>query len=269
MPESGMAARGIALIMKQIAPVRVVCFCLLAACEALCQSGRPKVGVPHGQQLQGTGEQRQRRVFRSLPDAPSARVLNSAAKFQRLADQARLFPTIGPAAINTGVLRETQPGIILPEAPSATMLYKVVPRKTGADVFLGKYLNSSVLNRSPRYQPSSSEGVMERATDAASRMFVMRDEMGKRKLNTPYFLRVLTSVAADSASRRYRAHSGTAPLSDFGSTIGNDAGMNLLREFGPGIRQVMTSHMPAFLSRIGERVSRQENPSPAGSAPAR
>jgi len=241
--------------MKRIAPIQVVCFCLLAACEALCQSGRPQVGVHHGQQLQGPGAQRQRGVFRSLPDAPSARVLNSAAKFQRLADQARLFPTMGPAAINTGVLRETQPGSILPEAPSATVLDKTVPRQTGADVFLGKYLNSSVLNRSPRYQPSSSDRVMERATDAASRIFLMQDEMGKRKLNTPYFLRVLTSVAADSASRRYRAHSGTAPLSDFGSTIGNDAGMNLLHEFGPGIRQVMTSHMPAFISRIEERIS--------------
>jgi hypothetical protein len=252
--------------MKRIAPIRVVCFCLLAACEALCQSGRPKVGVPHGQQLRGAGEQRQGRVFRSLPDAPSARVLNSAAKFQKLADQARLFSTIGPAAINTGVLHETQPGITLPEAPSAIMLYKTVPRETGANVFLRKYLNSSVLNRSPRYQPSSSDRVMERATDAASRIFVMRDETGKRKLNTPYFLRVLTSVAADSASRRYRAHSGAAPLSDFGSTIGNDAGMNLLHEFGPGIRQAMTSHMPAFLSKIGEHMSRQENQSPAGSA---
>jgi len=239
--------------MKRIAPIRVVCFCLLAACQALCQSGRPQVGVQHGQPLQGLGAQRQRRVFTSLPDAPSAQVLDSAAKFQRLADQARLFPTMGPAAINTSVLRETQPGIMLPEAPSATMLDKTVPRQT--DVFWGKYLNSSVLNRSPRYQPSSSERVMERATDAASRIFVMRDEMGKRKLNTPYFLRVLTSVAADSASRRYRAHSGTAPLSDFGSTIGNDAGRNLLHEFGPGIRQVLTSHMPAFISRIEERIS--------------
>ena len=225
----------------------------------MSERGVTQVGVHHGQQLQGLGGQRQRRVFTSLPDAPSAQVLDSAAKFQRLADQAGLFPTMGLAAINTSVLRETQPGIMLPEAPSATVLDKTVPRQTGADVFLGKYLNSSVLNRSPRYQPSSSERVMmERAhiADAfASRIFVMRDEMGKRKLNTPYFLRVLTSVAADSASRRYRAHSGTAPLSDFGSTIGNDAGRNLLHEFGPGIRQVMTSHMPAFISRIEERIS--------------
>jgi hypothetical protein len=88
----------------------------------------------------------------------------------------------------------------------------------------------------------------------------MRDESGKRRLNTPYFLRVLTSVAADSASRRYRARSSSAPLSDFGSAVGNEAGMNLLHEFGPGIRQMVTGHMPEFVSRVGERINRQPNP---------
>jgi hypothetical protein len=72
-------------------------------------------------------------------------------------------------------------------------------------------------------------------------------------------MRVLTSVAAESASRRYRARSGTAPLSAFGSTVGNDAGMNLLHEFGPGIRQKVTGHLPEFVSRIGERISRPAN----------
>jgi hypothetical protein len=75
----------------------------------------------------------------------------------------------------------------------------------------------------------------------------------------------LTSVAAVNASRRYRARSGTAPLSDFGSTIGSDAGRNLLHEFGPGIRQMMTSHMPQFMFRIQDRVVRQQNPRPVTS----
>jgi hypothetical protein len=100
-------------------------------------------------------------------------------------------------------------------------------------------------------------------------MFVTRDESGKRKLNTPYFLRVLTSVAANNASRRYRARSGSAPLSDFGSTVGNDAGMNLLREFGPGIRQVLTSHMPGFGIRMQEHANREPIPRPARSIPGR
>jgi hypothetical protein len=100
---------------------------------------------------------------------------------------------------------------------------------------------------------------MGRATDAAFRIFVTRDESGKRRLNTLYFVRVLTSVAADNASRQYRARSGTAPLSNFGSAVGNDAGMNLLHEFGPGIRQKVTGHVPSFMSRIGTHIIRLQN----------
>ncbi len=104
---------------------------------------------------------------------------------------------------------------------------------------------------------------MGRATDAASSMFVTRDESGNRHVNTAYFLRVLTSVAAGSASRRYRARSSVAPLSDFGATIGNDAGMNLLHEFGPGLRQAVASHLPQFVFRIQDRVIREQGPKPA------
>ena len=95
---------------------------------------------------------------------------------------------------------------------------------------------------------------MGRATDAASRILVTRDQSGRPRLNTSYFLRVATSVAAHSASRTYRARSGTAPLGDFGSTVGNDAGMNLLHEFGPAVRKMATGHLPEFVSRIEERI---------------
>ena len=183
-----------------------------------------------------------------------------------------------PAGVNAAAVRDPQAGVVLPEAPSAILVYKPVslqnvevrnevPNK--ADAFFSKYLNPSKLNQAPRYQPSSRDKVMDRATDAASRIFVTRDESGNRRLNTNYFLRVLTSVAADSASRRYRARSGAAPLTDFGSTIGSDAGRNLMHEFGPGIRQIVTSHMPAFVFRLQDRVVRQQSPRPAGSVPAR
>lgn len=172
------------------------------------------------------------------------------------------FPA-GSAAIKPVLLRETHPGVVLPEAPSATALYESVPVQKKSDAFFGKYLNPSLLNHAPRYQPSSNDKFMGRATDAASSMFVMRDESGKRHVNTAYFLRVLTSVAAGSASRRYRARSSAAPLSDFGATIGNDAGMNLLHEFGPGLRQAVASHLPQFVFRLQDRVIREQGPKPA------
>ena len=84
-----------------------------------------------------------------------------------------------------------------------------------------------------------------------------------------YFLGVLTSVAVHTASRPYWARSNSAPFSDFGSTVGNDAGVKLLHEFGPGIRQMVTGHMPEFVSRIEERIIRDQTPSEVASIPAR
>lgn len=190
-------------------------------------------------------------ALQSLPDAPSAQVLLQADKLQWVSEEARLPVTVGKVGMNVSVMRGTD----------AVPLAATVPANTDAQKratdFFSKYLDPS-RKQSLRYQPSSSNGLMGRATDAASRIFVSRDESGKRRLNTSYFLRVLTSVAADSASRRYRARSGSAPLSDFGSTVGNDAGRNLLREFGPGIRQMVTGHMPEFVSRM--RLIRQQKP---------
>lgn len=106
-----------------------------------------------------------------------------------------------------------------------------------------------------RYRASSSDSLMGRATDAASSILVTRDESGQRRLNTSYLVGVLTAVAAHRAERPYWARSSaSAPLGDFGSTVGNDAGMNLLHEFGPGLREAVTGHMPSFVFRIQRRI---------------
>jgi hypothetical protein len=83
---------------------------------------------------------------------------------------------------------------------------------------------------------------------------VTRDDSGKGRLNTSYLLRALASAAADTASHPYWRRSIGQPFSDFGSTVGNDAGMNLWQEFRPEIEQIMKSHTPRFVSRIEARV---------------
>ncbi|MFZ0860125.1 MAG: hypothetical protein WCA27_06235 [Candidatus Sulfotelmatobacter sp.] len=94
----------------------------------------------------------------------------------------------------------------------------------------------------------------------ASRIFITRDDSGIRRLNTSYFLGVLSSVAAHNASRPYWMRSNAAPFNDFGSTIGNDARINLFHEFGPGIRQMVKGHAPRFVLRIEERISPDQHP---------
>jgi len=234
----GLTARQGALMVKRIASVGTFSFCLVAACGALGQSDRPADAT------------------RSLPlpDAPTAQAQTEG--FQIRSGGGPSPVTIGKLWIKAGGKMATD--TVFGQAQSATVLDNGVrPRKTSDD-FFSKYL-ATPARQNARYQPSSSDKVVGRATDAASRIFVTQDQSGKRRLNTQYFLRVLTSVAADSASRRYRARSGTAPLSVFGSTVGNDAGMNLLHEFGPGLRQKVAGHMPGVVSRLGERLLRSQN----------
>jgi len=219
-----------ALFVKRIAPLAIGFFLVTAACGALCQS--------------------------SLPDAPSYVASSEKDRFKTIADEARPPLATGAVGVNPSVLRATETTHLTPEVPlTVSALSKDVARRQNPNDFFSKYLNASRQQNS-HYEPSSGGKVMTRAGDAASRIFLMRTPSGNARLNAPYFLRVLTSVAAASASRRYRARSGTAPLADFGSTVGNDAGMNLLHEFGPGIRQKMAGHLPEFVSRIGERISR-------------
>ena len=227
----------------------MVAFLLSTACGAPCQSARHQGAGLQSSQVEGATAQDQ---LSSLPDAPSQVALAEPDRFKTFSSQARL-----PLATSADVLHATQPTHLTLEAPLTRTTLSKGASQEKADDFFSKYLSASRQQNSS-YVPSSSGKVMARATDAASRIFLTRAPSGKPRFNTPYFMRVLTSVAAESASRRYRARSGTAPLSAFGSTVGNDAGMNLLHEFGPGIRQKMTGHLPEFVSRIGEHISRAQ-----------
>ena len=207
-------------MVRRIAPIGVVSFVLLAACGAYCQ----------------TPDQ-------SLPDAPSVQIASGTQGFNIL----EKFRTSRIGATG-GVERPMTAGGFSP-------IDQRFGRKDSSTVF-DKYLSPSSVKLRSAYQFSGSETLMGRATYAASRIFVTQDETGKGRLNTSYLLRALTSVAAETASRPYWRRSGAQPFSDFGSTVGNDAGMNLLHEFAPNLQEVMRSHAPRFLSNMAARIGR-------------
>jgi hypothetical protein len=147
--------------------------------------------------------------------------------------------TLGAVGVSAGVIRETKLGHVTPGSqPRLTALYQ----------------------QNLRYHPSTSNSFMGRATYAASRIFITRDGSGKGRLNTSYFLGVLTSVASDTAYRPSWARSTSATFSNFGSTMGSDAGMNVFHEFGPGIRQMLQGHTPKFVSRIEAHITHDHTP---------
>jgi hypothetical protein len=216
--------------MDGVVTIRVTSFLLLAACAALCQESP---------------------LSSSLPDAPSAVVAGRAETSGPPAEEAVKRLAADP---NRGVTRESGlANIARRTQPTFIVLRNQSVQKESSD-FFGKYLYPSLLKRNLNYHPSSSSSLMGRAMYAASGVFITRDESGKGRLNSSYFLGVLSAVAVHTAYRPYWARSSGAPISDFGSTIGNDAGMNLLHEFRPGLEQLMKNHAPKFVSRIEERI---------------
>lgn len=210
-------------MVRQIASVAVVAFFLLAVCGAVCQEAR-----------------------QSLPDAPSVQAATQAYRSNLFIEEARSPLKFAAMAGQAGMMR---PGAFADPD-------KAVSNQKDPNAIFRKYLYPSSLKQQSGYHSLSSGSLMGRATSAASRTLIARDDSGKARLNTSYLLRTLTVVAKDAASTPYWRRSPGAPFNNFGSTVGNDAGLNLWHEFGPGIQQLMKSHTPTFVSKVEERVVR-------------
>jgi len=259
--QTSLAALQDRATVKRIALIRLMSFLLLAIGGAWCQSERPSAGLLQGLEFDGSNShelQRQdMRTWKSLPDAPSVQPPTQAEKFRAFVDEARSPLTLGAAGLDAGIMRETELGRLgSGRAASLTSLYKGALIQKESNAFFSKYLYPALLKQDPRYHPSSSQSFLGRATYAASRVLITRNDSGKTTLNTSYFLGVLTSVAISTAYRPYWTRSTSATFKTFGSTIGSDAGINVLHEFAPGIRKMVRDHGPKFVSRIEERVER-------------
>jgi hypothetical protein len=242
-------------MLERIVPIRGVAFVLLAACEALCQRESPSVDLLQRGASNSPEVRQEIRMWRLLPHVPSARVPTPAEDFLRFVNQGRSPLTMGADGSNERTIRETELNTIT--ARPKPSFYP--PSQAGSSpgksaAFLEKCLYPSRFNQNLRYDPSMSDSLIGRVTYAGSRIFVTRDEFGKSRLNTAYIVRALTSIAAATASRPSWRRSPGAPFGDFGSTVGNEAGMNLWREFRPGIEKLMKGHTPRFVSKLKEHI---------------
>jgi len=258
--------------VKRTAPIRVISFLLLAACGALCQK-RPSADLLQGLQFDGSNSpEMQRQEMHTLPDAPSSvQPPIQAERFHTFVNEASSPLTLGAVGVSAGVMRETELGHVTPgPQPNLTAHYQAAFIQKESSNFVRKDPYPSLLKQNLRYLPSTSSSFVGRATYAASRIFITRDDSGKGRLNTSYFLGVLTSVASAAANRPYWARSSSETFNNFGSTIGSDAGMNVFHEFGPGVRQMVKGLTPKFVSRIEERITHHDQtPRDVVSIPAR
>ena len=251
--------------MKRIRPIPVMSFLLLVACGALCESERPSADLLQGLEYEGRDSHEVQRhelrtTWKSLPDAPSAQSPTQAEKFRTFVDEARSPLTFGAAGVNAGVMRETEVGRLSSGRQAGLAdLYKGALIQKESSAFFGKYLYPALLKQDPRYHPSSSPSFWGRVTYAVSRTVITRNDAGKATPNTSYFLGVLTSVAIATAYRPYWTRSTSTTFKTFGSTIGSDAGINLLHEFAPSIRQMVKGRAPKFVSGIEERITNDQS----------
>jgi len=249
-------------MLKRIAPIRVVSLILLAACEALCQES-PSTDLLQGLHFDGSAsaqvQHQEARPWSSLPDAPSSiQPPRRAERLPTFVNETGSPFSLDAAGVSAHAIREAELGLVAAgPQPSVTAHYELVFIKTKPNAFLGKYLYQPMLRQDTHYYASTSDSFMGRASYAASRIFVTRDLSGKMRMNTSYFLGVLTSVASATAHRPYWARSTSGTFDNFGTTMGSSAGMNVFREFGPGIQQMVAGHAPKFVARIVEQVTRR------------
>jgi hypothetical protein len=248
--------------VKRIAPIRVMCFVLAVTCGAMCQDEGRSRGLLQGDGSNSPEGQRQEMSnWRSLPDAPSTvQPPRQAEKFRPFASEARSPLTNRATGISSGRRETDLRHVTRAQQPSSMAAYELLFSQKQPSNFVLKYLCPPLVKRSLLYHPSTSNTLIGRATYAASNIFVRREDSGRKRLNTSYFLGVLSLVAVHNARRPYWARSTSSTFNDFGSTIGDDAGINLFHEFEPGIRQMVKSHTPRFAFKIDQNLKVVSSP---------
>lgn len=219
--------------MVRLEATRVATFLILsscivfAACAAMCQ-------------------QSQRASWNSLPDAPVAQQQDVPPNLSADSGAANL-----PLHLEGLRLERSGPTGNHFECSDGVSAYKVDSfKEEPQDGTEFRRQLAELLRHRANYHPGSSGSLMRRAVSTALGTFLRRTPSGKNKLDTSYLLGVLSSAVIQTAYRPYWSRPVSAPFSDFGSRVGNDAGMNLLHEFRPGLEQLLKNHTPKFVSRI-------------------
>ncbi len=124
--------------------------------------------------------------------------------------------------------------------------------------FFSKFLLPSVLHQDPRYYQSDDPGTVQRTAYAVSRVLITRDDNGRATLNSSELLGAFIAASLSTAYHPYRRYTPGETAGRAMSGIGSDAGMNMLREFWPDIREHLMDHGPrvmqTLVTRFGPRV---------------
>jgi hypothetical protein len=121
------------------------------------------------------------------------------------------------------------------------------------DSFFTKFLLPSMLHQDPRYYRSSDDGDTDRAAYAISRVFITRNDNGRPTLNTSELIGAVLAASLSTAYHPYRRATSGQVAGNAAGTIGSDAGINMLREFWPDIRERLMDHGPKMMQGMVAR----------------
>jgi len=138
-----------------------------------------------------------------LPDAPSQKALTDEEKFEIFREDAvspLTFVSAGvTAGYNTSYNRNYGRGWT-----AFGKNYAVAVAQHETSSFFGNYVFPKLLNQDPRYHYSGKTGFFPRATYAATRVFITRNDSGEKTVNSSYLLGALVSTAITNCYRAPR-----------------------------------------------------------------
>lgn len=177
---------------------------------------------------------------------PTSR-LNSTQKFSSFVEQ-----SMSPySTLSSAVVAGFRPIGSNPQVPEtyASRMGQTMSEQT-KEQFFTKFLMPTMLHQDPRYHASSETGNANRAFYALSRVFVARDDNSKATFNTSELLGAVLAASISSAYHPYRRTTGREVAGNAAATIGSDAGINMLREFWPDIREHLMDHGPKLMQTL-------------------
>jgi len=118
----------------------------------------------------------------------------------------------------------------------------------------GKFLFPTLLKQDPRYLPKRSGSVWQRAWYAATRVVVTRSDDGRNTFNSSEFLSIACSKALTNAYYPERDRTWGRTANSILGALQGDASGNLLTEFMPDIKRILTRHTPKRILALASRI---------------
>ena len=234
-------------------------FLMLAALGGICAAqtlpDAPSASVASHKVLSFTGVPVRNVQHPRTVDPPATIALTDGQKFKVFVSHAHSPLMFAGAGANAALMRSRDNS---DQRWSWPRSYTAALAERESNAFFGRYLFPVLFDQDPRYHGSESNGIMPRAMYASSRVFITRKDDGRKTLNTSYLLStLLTSSLANVYKHPWDRTAGNT-FADMGSTIGGDAGFNLVREFWPQLRETLSNHTPKAFKKIKEKFSDDE-----------